>query len=345
MPAGTPLRLLLATDSPEPSGVGEHMLTLAAELAHAHLPTLAFEDHEAGLALARRANDRGLDAVVVPQAGWAAIISALSPDLVHVHAGIGWEGHELTLAASAAGAGVVRTEHLPWLLTAPEQIEAYAAALPHVDAVIAVSRSAAHGWRRALAPMQGPRLPVACVPNGIAAMAAQGRTGSGATILCVARLTPQKQHATLLTAFARLRQRRPDAQLLLVGTGPLEARLRRLAERLGIAGTVAFLGRRDDVAALMAKADLLALPSVFEGLPLVALEAMAAQLPVVASRIGGTLEALGPEVNESLAAAVPFPARLAQPSEFAQLVTMIAEHDYLNGETIRMDGALRMAPR
>ena len=57
------------------------------------------------------------------------------------------------------------------------------------------------------------------------------------------------------------------------------------------------------------------------------------------------LEALGPEVNESLAAAVPFPARLAQPSEFAQLVTMIAEHDYLNGETIRMDGALRMGPK
>lgn len=57
------------------------------------------------------------------------------------------------------------------------------------------------------------------------------------------------------------------------------------------------------------------------------------------------LEALGTEVNESLAASVPFPARLAQPEEFAQLVTMIAEHDYLNGETIRMDGALRMGPK
>ena len=57
------------------------------------------------------------------------------------------------------------------------------------------------------------------------------------------------------------------------------------------------------------------------------------------------LAALGPEVNASLAAGVPFPARLARPDEYAQLVAMIVEHDYLNGETIRMDGALRMAPQ
>ncbi|NEK56817.1 SDR family NAD(P)-dependent oxidoreductase [Geodermatophilus sabuli] len=51
------------------------------------------------------------------------------------------------------------------------------------------------------------------------------------------------------------------------------------------------------------------------------------------------------EVRSSLAATVPFPPRLAQPAEFARLVTVIAEHDYLNGEVIRMDGALRMTPR
>jgi NAD(P)-dependent dehydrogenase (short-subunit alcohol dehydrogenase family) len=56
------------------------------------------------------------------------------------------------------------------------------------------------------------------------------------------------------------------------------------------------------------------------------------------------LAALGPEVNASLAAGVPFPQRLARPDEYAQLVGMIIEHDYLNAETIRMDGALRMQP-
>lgn len=57
------------------------------------------------------------------------------------------------------------------------------------------------------------------------------------------------------------------------------------------------------------------------------------------------LTGLGEGVGEALAEAVPFPERLARPAEFARLVMMIAEHDYLNGETIRMDGALRMGPR
>ncbi|MGD9531451.1 SDR family NAD(P)-dependent oxidoreductase [Pseudonocardia sp.] len=51
------------------------------------------------------------------------------------------------------------------------------------------------------------------------------------------------------------------------------------------------------------------------------------------------------EIRAGLAAGVPFPRRLATPAEFARLVAMIVEHDYLNGETIRMDGALRMTAR
>ncbi|MBT2248197.1 SDR family oxidoreductase [Arthrobacter sp. BHU FT2] len=57
------------------------------------------------------------------------------------------------------------------------------------------------------------------------------------------------------------------------------------------------------------------------------------------------LASLGPEVGASLAAGVPFPHRLARPDEFAQLVQFFIEHDYINGETVRMDGALRMAPQ
>ncbi|GAA2780637.1 SDR family NAD(P)-dependent oxidoreductase [Kitasatospora paracochleata] len=53
----------------------------------------------------------------------------------------------------------------------------------------------------------------------------------------------------------------------------------------------------------------------------------------------------GDEVRAGLAAGVTFPQRLAEPTEYARLVTMVTEHDYLNGETIRMDGALRMAAR
>jgi NAD(P)-dependent dehydrogenase (short-subunit alcohol dehydrogenase family) len=57
------------------------------------------------------------------------------------------------------------------------------------------------------------------------------------------------------------------------------------------------------------------------------------------------LATVSEEFRTSLAAGIPFPQRLCEPPEFAKLVMMIVDHDYLNGETIRMDGALRMAPR
>jgi NAD(P)-dependent dehydrogenase (short-subunit alcohol dehydrogenase family) len=57
------------------------------------------------------------------------------------------------------------------------------------------------------------------------------------------------------------------------------------------------------------------------------------------------LATVADDYRARLAAGVPFPGRLARPDEFAQLVMMLAEHDYINGETVRMDGALRMAPQ
>ncbi|MEW1979035.1 SDR family NAD(P)-dependent oxidoreductase [Kocuria palustris] len=54
---------------------------------------------------------------------------------------------------------------------------------------------------------------------------------------------------------------------------------------------------------------------------------------------------IDPDFRAGLEATVPFPARLARPEEYARLVSMLVEHDYLNGETVRMDGALRMPPR
>ena len=57
------------------------------------------------------------------------------------------------------------------------------------------------------------------------------------------------------------------------------------------------------------------------------------------------LAGVNDEFRATLAEGVPFPKRLGRPEEYAALAVMIAEHDYLNGEVIRMDGALRMAPR
>lgn len=272
------------------------MLALAAALAALH-PDLRlrvlFPWHPPGLALAAEARAQGLVAGVVHAGNWARALRGAT--LVHVHAGIGWEGHGIVHAARRAGAAVVRTEHLPWLITEAHQHADYAHMVQQVDAVIAVGRGAAPGWRQTLAGMAGPRLPLACIPNGIPDPGTRHESAGGQTILCVARFTPQKGHRTLLSAFARLRRTHPQARLQLAGDGQLAPQLRAQAARLGIAGAVDFLGTRSDVPALMAAADLLVLPSTFEGLPLVVLEAMAVGTPVVATRIGGVIEALGPD--------------------------------------------------
>jgi glycosyltransferase involved in cell wall biosynthesis len=77
-----------------------------------------------------------------------------------------------------------------------------------------------------------------------------------------------------------------------VGTGPLQDVLMDAVRRHGLDQHVLFLGQQDDVPKLMGTADILALTSRFEGLPLVVLEAMAAGIPVVATRVGGTEEAV-----------------------------------------------------
>lgn len=284
-----PLRVLMVTDSPEPSGVGEHMLVLAAHLP-AGMASLAFPDHAAGRALAARGRAAGIEAEVVANGAWGRLIRAAPADLVHVHAGIGWEGLDLAHAAADARRHVVRTEHLPWLLTDPAQIAAHGAALARTDALIAVSDSARAGWQAAL-----DGHPVQTVANGVAVTGPDHAGGDELTILSVGRLTAQKRHADLLVALARVRATGIMARLQLVGTGPLEGRLRSLASRLGIGAAVAFLGQRDDVPALMAAADLLVLPSAFEGLPLVLLEAMARGLPAVATDIGANRDAMGPD--------------------------------------------------
>jgi glycosyltransferase involved in cell wall biosynthesis len=109
-------------------------------------------------------------------------------------------------------------------------------------------------------------------------------------LICVGRLAPQKDHATLLAAMAHVR---PDAHLLLVGGDPFgdgEARLAAQVERAGLAGRVHLLGIRHDVPDLLAASDLFVLASLWEGLGLVFLEAMAAGLAVVATRVSAVPE-------------------------------------------------------
>ena len=316
-----PLHVLLATDSAEPSGLGQHMLTLGRGLARTHRITLAFPEAAAGFAA--RAGAAGLDAVTFTDE--AALLDAVRPGLLHVHAGIGWEGHALAGAGAAAGVGVVRTEHLPWLVTDPAQEADYAAAAEAVDAFVAVSEAAAATWKPARARLRlGARLVV--IQNGVEpppvvrtraeTRAALNIPEDAPLLLCVGRFTPQKDQRTLVRAVRALHARGLEPCLLMVGEGPERAAC--AAEAQGCAA-IAFLGHRDDVGDLMAAADLLALPSRFEGLPLVVLEAMSLGLPVVATRIESALEALGAdhpflaEAGDAEALAETLAAALAAP--------------------------------
>jgi glycosyltransferase involved in cell wall biosynthesis len=113
---------------------------------------------------------------------------------------------------------------------------------------------------------------------------------SGFHVGCVARLSPEKNHATLLVAFAELRRARPDAHLTLIGDGALRAALEMQAARLGLGRAVTFAGTRRDVPALLAAFDVFALASLTEGISLTLIEAAAAGLPLVATRVGGNAE-------------------------------------------------------
>ena len=124
-----------------------------------------------------------------------------------------------------------------------------------------------------------------------------GRPQGPPVLLSVARLVPDKDHDTLLRAFARLAQRHPEAQLRLVGNGPRRQVLEQKVQNLGLSGQVKFLPPEPDLRSLYHQADLFVLSSRAEALPNVILEAMAAGLPVVATRVGGVPEAVVPEAT------------------------------------------------
>lgn len=99
----------------------------------------------------------------------------------------------------------------------------------------------------------------------------------------IAAFLPAKNHEFTLRVFSEISRQRPSAQLLLIGSGPLEEDVRQLAQQLEIEHQVQFLGRRPDVAALLSAMDAFLLPSLHEGFPLVTIEAQASGLPCLLS--------------------------------------------------------------
>jgi L-malate glycosyltransferase len=106
----------------------------------------------------------------------------------------------------------------------------------------------------------------------------------------VSNFRPVKRTTDVVQVFHRLKQRGLNLKLLLVGDGPDRAQAQRLAVELGVADDTRFLGKQDPIEEILSIADVFMIPSASETFGLAALEAMACEVPVVASKIGGLPE-------------------------------------------------------
>ena len=231
------------------------------------------------------------------------LLAGTQPDVVHAH---GLRAGAVA-AFALAGARRRRPRRCALVVTvhnappAAGPAAAVYAALERVvarraDAVICVSGDLAARMRRLGAAEAGLAIvpaPPARAPGSEAVAAARSDLGGAGqpAVLAVGRLAPQKGLATLLAAAASWQGREPCPVLALAGAGPLDQALRAEAE----AGRIRtrFLGQRGDVPALLAAADVVVVPSRWEGQPLIVQEVLRAGRPLVASRTGGIPDLTG----------------------------------------------------
>jgi len=226
-------------------------------------------------------------------------VAALAREARRARAAILHSDSPRTALYAGTAARLLGLPHL-WHVRASIASSAFAdaALLALSDRVVAVSRAAA-GRSRPLARSSRVRV----IPTGVAPPACRPRAearsrlalpGSDFVAGVVGRVEPDKGGEEAVTALPILRQTRPGARLLFLGdsAGGHRERLADLARSLGVGDAVGFAGGHPEAATLLAAFDLLLHPSRHEALPRVVLEAMHAGVPIVATAVGGTPEAI-----------------------------------------------------
>src|SRR5215218_879266 len=270
-----------------------------------------------------------------PQAAVLAPILAARADLVHVHLGE-------DLAVVPVGAAAARLHRLPLALTVHTSSRHTLAVGDLRSAILKALGGPIERWGEHSAEAVLVITPRLCrllvsdgvdenrihvIPPGVNPSLFEGPfedpfLGVGKPrVVFVGRLASQKGVGTLVSAAALLEY--PSARVLLVGDGPKRKALERRARRIGVGDRVRFEGfvAHERLPAALAHADLLVLPSVYEELGTVLLEAMQAGLPVVASKTGGVPDVIEDGVNGLL---VP----PGEPEAFARAIDrLLAERD------------------
>ena len=224
-------------------------------------------------------------------------------EIAHMHHG----GLSVRAVCRLAGVSAI-VQHIHGGILEPTGASISQMNLRAVDAIIACSQAVAD-----CLPGRHAEVIYAGVETGShpPAMAPMGPLKMGV----LARLIPLKNIEGVINATARLASMGIEVQTEIAGSGPSEPGLRDLIAGLNVGGRVRMLGWRSDVDKLLASWDLLVIPSFEEGLPLSALEAMAAARPVLASRVGGLSELVVDGVT----------GRLVPPGDTDALVCCIAE--------------------
>jgi glycosyltransferase involved in cell wall biosynthesis len=293
-------------------GIEEHVLSLLA-----HLPGRGLQPYLAAppdllrlmapdLALA------GVRTVAIRRSSpWdfrdaVALFRALSHEpiaIVHSHLFVG-SMFASPLARLAGVRGVVETFHLPEVWRMGKRLKRSfwldRQVARCVDRYVAVSTAAAdHLTDRKRIPERkirtiynGRDLSRFHPPSAAERRAARVALGLDVepAVAVIGRLEPQKGHALMLEAAAILSRSFPMLKVFFAGSGSLEGELRASCDTAGLTATVSFLGHRSDSEVLLAAIDVAVMPSLYEGLPLVAIEAMASARPVVATDIDGMRE-------------------------------------------------------
>jgi glycosyltransferase involved in cell wall biosynthesis len=224
----------------------------------------------------------------------------------HVHAHFANVSSDVALIAAAVGG-----DEFTWSYTMHGPTEFYDVrhhrlAEKAADAlfVICISDFARSQLMGLTAPDQWPKLHVVHCGVDLERFAPLGSAPSNGAVrvVCVGRLVPEKGQSLLIEVVASLRERGVNLHLTLAGDGPQRASLETLTQSLRVSEQVRFAGAvaHTEVAEILRDSDVFCLPSFAEGVPVVLMEAMAMQLPVVACRVMGIPELIDDGVNGRL---------------------------------------------